>query len=163
MDKIVFYDDLYSLWYTPFYTTWWFIALVTLVMLTALALGVWLYRRRVKKLSSHEIAILSLQGLLQVPFDEQLQPYYELTATVKAFCDAYYKTDLSPLNDESFIVYLQAHDIPETLSGELHTVFERAALAKFARADQPQEQFVEDVNLCIQLIEHIGNEQNKQS
>ncbi len=156
MTPIEFYDDIYEYYYPPFWQSLWFKIIVAVVLISLLALGIWLYLRIKKRpLTAWEWAQLELSKLTLAHYnnkDDFKKFYFTLTAIIKTYLHKRYTWQTIDKTDVELIELLEQQRFDQDIVDMLKKISEGALWIKFANMDVLKSQAETDLKMIHSMI-----------
>jgi hypothetical protein len=152
--EMQFYD-IYDVWYTPWYKTYYFYSVVAIIFLFFSYLFYRWYTNRKKlvvELSASQKALLTIEKLKREYYNNPQVAYSILTHTLKVYLESYYKISLVGQTDSEFLETIALQNHATLLMDDLKIIFDGVAHIKFAGQDAQEEQFKKSLELAEKLI-----------
>ena len=153
--QMEFYD-IYDIWYTPWYKTYYFYASIVCV---CLGMGYVLYRwyknRRVPvaQLSPQEKALQIIEDLKKHSSQDPQHSYTILTHMLKVYLESCYKIPLVGKTDDEFLAIMAVQPtVSKQTLDDLKIIFEGVTYIKFAGESAQVEQLKQALELCEKII-----------
>lgn len=161
---------IYQAWHVPFWKTatfyWLMVGLIAAVFGIALFFLVrWImWRRRKPVLSPWDYALQKFTSLELYPCNtkaEGKQLYATLAYEMKQYVHKRYSYDVRWKTDEELVAFLEAHEYPESLLGDLREIMMGSMVVKFANIEVIQEQAKRHIAMSKAFIQKTIPQQNR--
>jgi len=166
--QIKIYDDLYDIWYEPFWHAWWFkVIFWGLILFFIAGVMIWFVKFRKKpkpQLLPWQKALKKLQQLNVESYEgEEFRKvfYYELIKILKNYLSSRYTISLKDKTDTEVIEEIKKTGFPKKLLPALHDIFQGAIFIKFAQKGVEKHRMRTDLNKSIDIIESTKTEQRE--
>jgi hypothetical protein len=145
MKENIKFHDIYDFYFVPFYKEWWFILLMTLFFLGAIAAGVYYFlqwrarkREEIIKITPVEWATRELKKLSVdscATKNDYKKFYFKLTEIIKEYIFKQYGWRVQDKTDEELISFLWGVQFDSELIMKLDGILKGSLLVKFAGED----------------------------
>ena len=158
--QIRLYDDLYDLWYEPFWHKPWFIIFAGCLATVFLVGLIWLVIRSIKKkkkvLTPWQEALKNLMALNIASYEmpSRHKDYYQqLTGILKRYVSRRYGCFLASKTDQEVINALKETELAHDLQEQLEDIMQGAVFVKFANQQAAHEKMKLDLQRAQELIQ----------
>lgn len=152
------FDDIYTIWEPYWYQNPWVLIGIASLVVLFIFIGVYIYRRQhlpQQTMSDPERIVQAINALPKQSLSER-DFYGELTRLLKAYISYQKGWQSLALTDEEFIEQCRKSDLPLPIIEAITTIYEHAAVIKYAHEtiNQRQEDYERSL-LCINILTSI--------
>jgi len=155
-------NEVYGIWYTPFYKTYLGIFIISLIIIIFLILLFFtlkkiipiIFRKTPFKEALYQLNKLKIDNTI---FIKQKEFYEKITTILKNYIIKVFNIENKGITDSELINFIKIKsNIEDIMVIDIEKLLERANLAKFANKNF-QEFIINDINLVINFIKYIHN------